>query len=127
MMEKGTKIVCIDPIEGYLTLGKEYESQGIESYAGRVVIIEDNGREGHFKPERFEEAKMKQQAKIDKWSIMKHPFYNDYVLTGQVKDHPRQSDMKDDVQVTSPILSIDFVNKKAETRNTIYELLTEEK
>lgn len=56
-MNKGTIIKCIDPIEGYITLGKEYESQGIESYAGRVVITDDNGKEGHFKPERFQEVK----------------------------------------------------------------------
>lgn len=53
MIQKGTKIVCLDPIDGYLTLDKEYEFQQIESYAGRVVITDDNGREGHFKPERF--------------------------------------------------------------------------
>lgn len=52
-MNKGTTIKCIDPIEGYLTKDKTYESQGIESYAGRVVITDDNGKEGHFKPERF--------------------------------------------------------------------------
>lgn len=55
-MTKGTIIKCVDPIEGYLTMNKEYESQGIESYAGRVVIMDDRGLEGHFKPERFVEA-----------------------------------------------------------------------
>lgn len=70
---------------------------------------------------------MKQKAKIDKWSIVKHPWFTDYVLQGQVKDHPRQSDMRSDVQVTSPLLSIDFVKKIAETQNTTYELLNEEK
>lgn len=70
---------------------------------------------------------MKQQAKIDNWKLVKHPFYSEYVLQEQVKDHPRQSDMRTDVQVTSPILNIDFVNKKAETMNTIYELLNEDK
>jgi hypothetical protein len=47
------KIICVDPIEGYLTKNKEYEFQKIESYAGRAVIIDDTGREGHYKPERF--------------------------------------------------------------------------
>lgn len=69
---------------------------------------------------------MKQQAKIDKWAIVRHPFFKDYVLVGQVKDHPRQSDMVSDTQVTSPLLSIDLVNKKAETQNTVYELLEQE-
>lgn len=55
-MNKGSTIKCVDPIEGYLTLDKTYESQGIESYAGRVVIMDDNGKEGHFKPERFVEV-----------------------------------------------------------------------
>lgn len=72
-------------------------------------------------------SETKQQAKIDKWSIVKHPLYNDYVLLGQVKDHPRQTDMKTDTQVTSPLLVIDLVNKRAETRNTVYELLEQEK
>lgn len=130
-MKKGDKIICVDPIEGYITRGKEYESQGIESYAGRVVVTDDNGREGHFKPEQFVlNAGVnleKQKAKIDNWKLVKHPFYSDYVLQGQVKDHPRQSDMRTDVQVTSPLLNIDFVNKKAETMNTIYELLNEYK
>lgn len=134
-MKKGTKVICIDAIEGYLTNGKVYESQGLESYAGRLVVTDDNGKEGHFKPERFQEVlekesgekKERQRAKIDKWSIMRHPFYNDFVLRGQVKDHPRQSDMKTDVQVTSPLLSIDFVKKIAETKNTTYVLLEEDK
>lgn len=129
-MKKGTKVVCIDAIEGYLTNGKMYESQGLESYAGRLVVTDDNGKEGHFKPERFQELvepKERQRAKIDKWSIFRHPFYNDYVLKGQVKDHPRQSDMKTDVQVTSALLSIDLINKIAETKNTTYELLEEDK
>lgn len=52
-MTKGTIVICLYPIEGYLTLGKEYVSQGIESYAGRLVVTDDNGREGHFKTERF--------------------------------------------------------------------------
>lgn len=46
-------IVCVDPIEGYLTEGKTYHLEKIESYAGRAVMIDDNGKEGHFKPERF--------------------------------------------------------------------------
>lgn len=126
-MKKGTKVICVDAIEGYLTNGKVYESQGLESYAGRLVVTDDNGKEGHFKPERFQEVKERQRAKIDKWSIFRHPFYGDYVLRGQVKDHPRQSDMKTDVQVTSPLLSIDLINKLAETKNTTYELLEEDK
>jgi hypothetical protein len=69
----------------------------------------------------------KQRAKIDNWSIVKHPFYTDHVLQGQVKDHPRQSDFRTEVQMTSKLLSIDFVNKIAETQNTTYELLNEEK
>lgn len=66
---------------------------------------------------------MKKQAKITKWSIIKHPFYNDYVLTGEVSDHPNQSDMNSKVQVTSPIEKIDLTGKTAETRNTVYTLL----
>jgi hypothetical protein len=55
-MTKWTNIVYVDAIEGYLTNGKEYESQGIESYAGHVVVTYDNNREGNFKPERLVEA-----------------------------------------------------------------------
>lgn len=29
-MTKGTKVRCVDPIEGYLTKGKLYISQGVE-------------------------------------------------------------------------------------------------
>lgn len=48
------KVICVDPIEGYITKGKEYEFQKIEGYAGRAVIVaDDTGREGHYKPERF--------------------------------------------------------------------------
>jgi len=68
---------------------------------------------------------MKQQAKIDNWQLRKDFFGDFYILVGTVKDHPRQSDFRTETQVTSPLLSIDFVNKKAETQNTIYELLTE--
>lgn len=52
-LPKGAPLICVDPIEGYITEGKTYEFQGIESYAGRVVTTDDNGKEGHFKPERF--------------------------------------------------------------------------
>lgn len=69
---------------------------------------------------------MKQQAKIDNWKLQKF-FNGDYVLVGQVKDHPNQASFRTDVQATSKVLSIDFVNKKAETQNTSYELLTEAK
>lgn len=70
---------------------------------------------------------MKQQAKIDNWKIMKHPWANVFVLVGQVKDHPNQDTFKTEVQMTSPLLNIDFKNKKAETMNTSYELLGEAK
>jgi len=49
----GFEIMCIDPIEDYITEGKSYEFLGFESYAGRAVIIDDTGKEGHYKPERF--------------------------------------------------------------------------
>lgn len=52
-LPKGALLICIEPIEGYITESKYYEFQGIESYAGRVVTTDDNGKEGHFKPERF--------------------------------------------------------------------------
>lgn len=67
---------------------------------------------------------MKQQAKIDNWKLQKY-FNGAYVLVGQVKDHPNQASFRTDVQATSEVLSIDFVNKRAETRNTTYELLNE--
>lgn len=46
-------IVCVDPMEGYLTNDKEYPFLGIEPYAGRVVTMDDRGKECHCKPERF--------------------------------------------------------------------------
>lgn len=84
--------------------------------------MDDNGKEGHFKPERFAmETKEKQKAKIDSWRIVN--YFGTYVLVGTVKDHPRQEDFQTDTQSTSELLSIDLVNKVAETRNTTYELL----
>lgn len=53
MIKEGTEIICTSAIEGYITYGKTYIFEKIESYAGRVVIRDDQGREGHFKPERF--------------------------------------------------------------------------
>lgn len=49
------QVICVKGIEGYITEGKEYTFEKIESYAGRAVIKEDDtGREGHYLPERFE-------------------------------------------------------------------------
>lgn len=49
------KVICVKALEGYLTEGKEYDFEKIESYAGRAVITKDDrGLEGHFLPERFE-------------------------------------------------------------------------
>lgn len=48
------KIVCVKPIEGYLTENKEYDFEKIELYADRAVIAaDDNGREAHHNQDRF--------------------------------------------------------------------------
>ncbi len=65
---------------------------------------------------------MKQQAKIKNWRIDIHSHFGDYVLIGQVFDHPKQDRFQTEVVVTSPLLSIDFTKNIAETQNTIYSL-----
>ena len=63
---------------------------------------------------------MKQQAKIKNWSIEKYPY--GHVLVGNIFDHPRQKEFRGEVQVTTELFNIDFVNRTAETRNTLYTL-----
>lgn len=71
---------------------------------------------------------MKSQAKIDNWTIIKHPRYNDYVLAGNITEHKNQEELTEGkIQVTSPLLKLDLVNNTAETQNTIYTLLKEKK
>lgn len=63
---------------------------------------------------------MKQTAKIKNWRIEKYgPLH---YLSGKVTDHPRQNEFQTDVQLTTELLSIDFVNNIAVTRNTVYSL-----
>lgn len=59
---------------------------------------------------------MKQTARIENWHVYNGRLY------GKICDHPRQEEFGSDRQVTSPILSFDPDNNRAETLNTIYEL-----
>lgn len=69
---------------------------------------------------------MKHTSKITNWEIVKHPYYNDYVLKGKISEHENQDQFKSEVQLTSPIVKIDLVENIAETRNTIYILVSNE-
>lgn len=50
----GQVIVCYDPIEDFMTYGKVYTLEALRPEEDRVVIIDDRGKEGWFKAERFE-------------------------------------------------------------------------
>lgn len=68
---------------------------------------------------------MKQKAKIKNYYLQAANRAGDYVLIGEIFDHPRQTEFKKDLHSTSLLLSIDFKNKTAETLNTIYTLENE--
>lgn len=51
---KSYKVRCISQIDGFITLNKEYAVIGHNDENRRVVIIDDTGREGWYKAERFE-------------------------------------------------------------------------
>lgn len=59
---------------------------------------------------------MKPQAYIESWSVAGN------CLVGTIKDHPYQEDFKSTMQVTSPLISIDYKAGVAETQNTNYIL-----
>lgn len=65
---------------------------------------------------------MKPHAKISSWRISSwNP--NEHVLIGHITDHPNQERFKAEKQLTSQLIRIDFVNRTAETENTLYTLL----
>lgn len=59
-------------------------------------------------------------VKINNWKISYHPLTKEHVLNGTVNAHPKLGYC--DNVVTSPILKLDFVERIAETMNTIYQL-----
>lgn len=59
----------------------------------------------------------KPTARIEEWQNIGGVY-----LVGKVKDHPRQSEFKEDWQFTSPIVKFDEESRFCETRNTIYYL-----
>ena len=68
---------------------------------------------------------MKQTAHIEDWRIIPHPVLGKDCLDGMVSDHPdpfANSCHKIDRSTTSPLISIDRENNKAETVNTHYTL-----
>jgi hypothetical protein len=64
---------------------------------------------------------MKQKGKIKDWEIINSGFQ--YKLIGEIIEHPDKSSFHTGLQVTSTLRYINFVNKTAETSNTIYELV----
>lgn len=68
---------------------------------------------------------MKQKAKIRDWELVLALFSGkqNYQLIGEITEHPNKPEFAIDRQITSVLKSIDFENKTAETRNTIYELV----
>jgi hypothetical protein len=68
---------------------------------------------------------MKQKGKIKDWELIRS-YPNHYQLVGEITDHPDKPEFQTGRQITSTLKSIDFVNKTAETRNTIYELVDED-
>lgn len=67
------------------------------------------------------EKMTKQTAKIKEWKV-EHLYDNYYTLVGKIYDHPRFKKVSENDQQTSALVSIDFKNKTAETKNTIYIL-----
>lgn len=63
----------------------------------------------------------KPHAYIRRWGLV--PLGKSWHLTGQVLEHPNQHTFHARNQITSPVLFIDFEEKKAETLNTNYTLL----
>lgn len=59
---------------------------------------------------------MKPHAYIENWAVAKDR------LVGTIKDHPRQTEFKAEMQVTSPLIMIDYKAGIAETENTYYKL-----
>ncbi len=53
MFKVGEKVYCINPIEGYLTRGREYPVDAVMPESNRISVIDDNGKEGHFGWIRF--------------------------------------------------------------------------
>jgi hypothetical protein len=66
-----------------------------------------------------DESLQKGRSILRKWSLTRSSSGN-YRLEGVVKNHQRLPDEM--IVQTSRLLSIDFLNKTAETRNTIYNL-----
>jgi hypothetical protein len=65
---------------------------------------------------------MKPKAKIKNWEVFPN-LVGSYQLIGEIIEHPDKPEFQTGLQVTSLLKSIDFVNKTAETLNTIYELV----
>jgi hypothetical protein len=69
---------------------------------------------------------MKQRADISQWTIINRDWEKGvYRLQGIITNHPKQflMDENSPTNTTSHLESIDFVNRIAITRNTIYNLL----
>jgi hypothetical protein len=49
----GEEVNCFDPIEGFLTINKNYIVTGLREEEGRIVITDDTGKEGWYKANRF--------------------------------------------------------------------------
>lgn len=52
-IETHDQVVCVKPIDGYLTLNRVYRIQGCLDEQNRIILIDDNGREGWFNSNRF--------------------------------------------------------------------------
>ena len=50
---EGDHAQCINPLEGYLSLGVFYKINKILTEAGRYSVIDDNGKECHARMDRF--------------------------------------------------------------------------
>ena len=69
-----------------------------------------------------EPTQAKRTAYIENWKRAQYWLSRSDVLIGSVSQHLRQDDFETNMQVTSPLLSFDPVNNRAETQNTIYIL-----
>lgn len=68
---------------------------------------------------------MKGRAHIEDWEVVPHPLLGTECLEGIVSQHDdpmANSWTRADRSTTSPLVSIDKENKKAETQNTFYTL-----
>lgn len=53
ILQEGNSVYANEAMEGFLTEGKHYVIKDVQFDVGRIVIIDDTGREGWYNVKRF--------------------------------------------------------------------------